>query len=289
MADRRRWSQHHEPEDAAEEVEALRGSQDIYPSYSQDQLYLNKGCCSDLQGRLPYATLIATVMCVSGVGIFCFTVFRGITLTNLMLENVFHFRLAWLEPTQLGLVIGAASMAALGLMMLFVGCLATGATRRRVYRGHTSRVGGRVTCAIFMVLTYLLQLAWLALLILLVLIAATYSTFKALCNDKFEHPENECINFEMFHFFFPKNTPIDDMKVCNQEATEFCKDYVKNGELMAYLAAISSLIVILSLIHYLMCLSANYAHIRDQEKFQDFQEMQFITDPDGHMTSKERF
>jgi hypothetical protein len=38
-----------------------------------------------------------------------------------------------------------------------------------------------------------------------------------------------------------------------------------------------------------MCLSANYAHIRDQEKFQDLQEMQFITDPDGHLASKERF
>ncbi|XP_059490368.1 neuronal membrane glycoprotein M6-a isoform X2 [Neocloeon triangulifer] len=247
------------------------------------------GCCADLQGRLPYATLIATVMCVSGVGIFCFTIYRGATLTSLMFEHVFHFRLTWLEPTQLGLVIGAASMAALGLMMLFIGCLATGATRRKVYRGHTSRVGGRVTCAIFMVLTYTLQLAWLAVLILLVLVAATYSTFKALCNDKFTHPEIECINFEMFHFFFPKNTPIDDLKVCQQEATEFCKDYVKNAELMAYLAAISCIIVILSLIHYLMCLSANYAHIRDQEKFQDFQEMQFITDPDSHMASKERF
>jgi len=43
-------------------------------------------------------------------------------------------------------------------------------------------------------------------------------------------------------------------------------------------------------IHYLMCLSANYAHIRDHEKFQELQDLQFLQD--GEMTlvgSKDRF
>lgn len=39
-------------------------------------------------------------------------------------------------------------MGALGLMILTVGFLATGATRHKVYRGWGWRVSGRLTCAI---------------------------------------------------------------------------------------------------------------------------------------------
>ena len=45
-------------------------------------------------------------------------------------------------------VIIGAGMAALGFMILFVGFLATGATRYKVYRAWRSRVGGRISCAV---------------------------------------------------------------------------------------------------------------------------------------------
>lgn len=37
-----------------------------------------------------------------------------------------------------------------------------------------------------------------------------------------------------------------------------------------------------------MCLSANYAHIRDHEKFEELQELQLLQDTD-FVSSKERF
>lgn len=45
-------------------------------------------------------------------------------------------------------VLIGACMGALGLMILTVGFLATGATRHKVYRGWGSRVSGRLSCAI---------------------------------------------------------------------------------------------------------------------------------------------
>lgn len=43
-------------------------------------------------------------------------------------------------------------------------------------------------------------------------------------------------------------------------------------------------------IHYLMCLAANYAHIRDHEKFQELQEMQYLGELDAdNLGSKDRF
>lgn len=40
--------------------------------------------------RVPYATLIATIMCCLGVGIFCGTMYRGVTLGSLMMDQVNH-------------------------------------------------------------------------------------------------------------------------------------------------------------------------------------------------------
>lgn len=51
--------------------------------------------CDDCMTRVPYATMIATIMCIIGVGVFCGTMYRGSTLTALMLDQVFHIRLNW--------------------------------------------------------------------------------------------------------------------------------------------------------------------------------------------------
>jgi len=90
---------------------------------------------------------------------------------------------------------------------------------------------------------------------------------------------------------FPSNTRLQDMEVCDtHEIKLFCKDYVERAEVMFILATAACLLVIISLIHYLICLSANYAHIRDHEKFQELQELQFLQDPELSVAgSKDRF
>jgi len=46
------------------------------------------------------------------------------------------------------LVILGGIMGLLALIILIVGCLATGSTRHSVYRAWKARVGGRLSCAI---------------------------------------------------------------------------------------------------------------------------------------------
>ncbi|XP_049808068.1 neuronal membrane glycoprotein M6-a isoform X1 [Schistocerca nitens] len=246
--------------------------------------------CRDCMTRIPYATLIATIMCIVGVGVFCGTMYRGATLSILMFNEVFHLRLGWLEAVQMVFVIIGASMGALGLMILFVGCLATGTTRHKVYRAWGARVGGRISCAVFMSITYILQLAWVLMLCFLVIVTLIYTIFWALCSSSRVQLNHQCIDFKQFDFLFPPKTPPADMEVCEDELKLFCKDYVERAEVMFILASVSCLLVILSLIHYLMCLSANYAHIRDHEKFQELQELQYLQDPEMSVAgSKDRF
>ena len=49
-----------------------------------------------------------------------------------------------MEPVQLAFIILGASMAALALIILVVGFLATGSTRHNVYRTTFGRTGGTV-------------------------------------------------------------------------------------------------------------------------------------------------
>lgn len=89
---------------------------------------------------------------------------------------------------------------------------------------------------------------------------------------------------------FPAEAREEDMKVCEEfEVKAFCKDSVEKAEVMFILATLSCLLIILSLVHYLMCLAANYAHIRDHEKFQELQEMQNLTEMEYSAASKDRF
>ena len=55
------------------------------------------------------------------------------------------------------------------------------------------------------------------------------------------------------------------------------QDYVQNAVQEFILSSIGCFIVILSLAHFLMVLSANYAHIRGHDKFTELQDLHDLT------------
>lgn len=48
--------------------------------------------CNECMARVPYASLIATIMSCLGIGIFCGTMYRGATLWALMMDQVKSMR-----------------------------------------------------------------------------------------------------------------------------------------------------------------------------------------------------
>ncbi|XP_056642347.1 neuronal membrane glycoprotein M6-a isoform X1 [Diorhabda carinulata] len=255
---------------------------------SEDE-YESKSCFEKCLTRVPYATLIATIMCALGVVIFCGTMYRGATLAVLMFSEVFNLQLFWMDAVKMTFVLIGACMGALGLMILTLGFLATGATRHKVYRGWGWRVSGRLSCAIFMCVTYTLQLAWLIMFCFLVISTFVFTVFWKMCENPRVASFQDDIDLTQFYFMFPEGTRQEHMKVSGESAVKgFCKDHVEKIEIMFILATVASLLVILSLIHYLMCLSANYAHIRDQDKFLQFQDLQMLNDHEL-LAGKDRF
>lgn len=141
---------------------------------------------------------MATMMLLIGVGVFCGTMYRGSSLAVIMFDHVFHLKLLWIEAIQMIFVIIAASMAALGFMILFVGFLATGATRHKVYRAWGSRVGGRISCAVFMVFTYILKIVWIVILCFLSIVTFVFTLFWKMCLKTEVQTHRTCIDLTQF-------------------------------------------------------------------------------------------
>ncbi|KAF0296210.1 Neuronal membrane glycoprotein M6-a [Amphibalanus amphitrite] len=250
---------------------------------------MSNGCRSWML-KMPYATLLATLLCIIGVGVFCGCIYRVFTLCLRMFDEVFHFHLDWLEPVQLVCMIVGVAMAALGIMILLVGCLTTGSTRARVFRSRPGRARGRTSCAVFMGVAYILQMAWMLMFGVLVIGCVMFAIFWNMCLSDRVQVLQECIDFRQFAFVFPNNTREEDMQVCGAgEQKLFCKDYVENIQVNLVLSAVGCFLVLLSLVNYLMCLAANYAHIKDQEKFVDLSEMQYLQVSEPGTLAKDRF
>ena len=91
------------------------------------------------------------------------------------------------------------------------------------------------------------------------------------CSHKVLLDDNQ-INLSNIIIIIMSGTQKVNMLVEGQaEIKMFCKDYVQRAEVMFILATVSCMLVVLSLVHFLMALSANYAHIRGQDKFTDLQ------------------
>jgi len=243
--------------------------------------YANNGPDSCLS-KIPYATLIALILNWSGVGIFCGTLYRGVNLTLRVLQDVFRLEegLGWVEPTQLTFIILGASMAALALMILVVAFLATGSTRHTVYRSSFGRTSGRIGCMIFIAITYFLLACWLVVFGCCIIMTIFCAIYWGVCkSDEIQWQRDDgFIDFYQFHFLFPEGTLRDYMEVRGtREIKLFCVNFVQDATLMFILATVSCFIVILSLVHFLMALSANYAHIRGHDKFTELADLHDLT------------
>ena len=73
------------------------------------------------------------------------------------------------------------------------------------------------------------------------------------------------------------------------EIKMFCKDFVEHAEIMFILATLACILVIMSLVHFLMALSANYAHIRGHDKFTDLQDLHDLQSETMTLTERELY
>eukprot|EP00058_Branchiostoma_floridae_P015504 XP_002600992.1 hypothetical protein BRAFLDRAFT_96968 [Branchiostoma floridae] len=172
-------------------------------------LRLIHGCCDACircLGRIPYASLIATILLAAGIAVFCGSFYTAVIQTRTLFS--FDFRSVTVnffnltEALKWSAVGITAFMGVYAFILLLIGFLATGASKEKKYCGFGTGLGSRIT------------------------------------------------GFQLFNLYI--------------------------------VALVGALVVTISLVHYLMCLSANYAHLKDSGKIYKYEETKYREEQELH-------
>ncbi|XP_069060824.1 neuronal membrane glycoprotein M6-b isoform X4 [Pleurodeles waltl] len=124
-------------------------------------------CCIKCLGGVPYASLVATILCFSGVALFCGCGHVALTGTVTILEQHFssntadHALLSEVIQLMQYVIYGIASFFFLyGIILLAEGFYTTSAVKE-LHSEFKTTACGRCISGMFVFLTYVLGVAWL--------------------------------------------------------------------------------------------------------------------------------
>ena len=188
---------------------------------------LNQKKNTSCMGRCPFASIIATIITICGTGVFCGCLYRALSLTIQMLTSAFkiEWEWEWVKIIQTVVIIISTVMGTLSIILLIVGCLATGATRTQIYTGFRSRLGGRISTGFFTIIVYVLFLAWSVVTLGLVVPMVAYYILMKNCeiktaqiNSHSVQKLDECLSLKNFGIQLNQNVN----SVCSNDLIAFC-------------------------------------------------------------------
>ncbi|XP_005101074.1 proteolipid protein DM beta [Aplysia californica] len=229
----------------------------------------------DCLGRTPFASLLAALMVVIGTCVFCGTSFKALQLMiQGVFNNLFHFSVDWLEVLQVMFVIVGVVMGAFAVILLIFGFLATGATRSNIYSGAKCIMGGRLTAAFLMIVSYLLTAAWLVILSVCVVPVLLYASVSAICDKEiYQHTADQlkgyCFNLTRFGVY-GLETGADN--ICEHSDLRSMCNKVEEAGPMFCVACGAAFLVVLGMVNFLITLAANYTRIKISRELTEYRD-----------------
>ncbi|XP_023853384.1 neuronal membrane glycoprotein M6-b-like isoform X2 [Salvelinus sp. IW2-2015] len=253
---------------------------------NQEEREESKGCfecCIKCLGGVPYASLVATILCFSGVALFCGCGHVALTGTLTMLENHFsqittdHATLTIVIQTMQYVIYGIASFFFVyGIILLAEGFYTTSAVKKELQSQFKTTVCGRCITATFVFLTYILALAFLGIFgfsaIPVFLFYNMWTTCAAMKSPmaNITDPDSICVDVRQYGIIPWNATPG---KACGSTLGDICSTSEFYLSFHLYIVACAGAgATLIALIHYLMILSANWAYLRsscNQNEYQD--------------------
>ncbi|VDP09517.1 unnamed protein product [Heligmosomoides polygyrus] len=216
--------------------------------------------------RIPYASLMATLLCFIGVILFSVMMTWGFNATVEQTRRSLRIQdLPWLDKVQVFFVVIAVLMSLFALFFLLVGFSATGATREEMFKHDKAKCGGRFACAFAMVWCTLLLVCWLFIITICSVLCGSYFVFDHLCHEIPVFTEEVCIDLKVFEPLL-KGLSSADLHLCGGDAQQFCA-FSSTARSWYIVGWVGSCLVILGLSFFLAVLSANYAHVGNASRF----------------------
>ncbi|KHN82837.1 hypothetical protein Tcan_10088, partial [Toxocara canis] len=191
----------------------------------------------DCLQRVPYASVMAALLCCVGVALFSVMMAWAFTASVEQARRALNTdSLPWLDKVQIFFIAVAVLMGIATLMLLTVGTMSTGSTRDELYSGVRGQMGGRVANGFALISAYVLN----------------------------------------------------SLRLCGGDLQEFCA--LSSSAFAWYVVGlVGTFLTIKGLVHFLICCSANYAHVSSGTKYADLRELLASEDIDSGLGEIRRF
>ncbi|KAK0064785.1 proteolipid protein DM beta [Biomphalaria pfeifferi] len=240
-------------------------------------------------GRTPFASLLAALMVIIGTCVFCGTSFQALQLIIVgVFNNLFRFNLNWLEVLQVLFVVIGVVMGLFAIILLIFGFLATGSTRNNIYSGPKCIMGGRITAALFMLISYVLTLGWLALMAVGMVSVTVYASVDSICTNEIYGKRAEelvtyCFNLTRFGVYREERNSDSVCDYANLRA--LCNKVTEAGPLFC-VAFGATVLVVVGMVHFLITLAANYTRIKISRELTEYRDAVEMEELELHSTEK---
>ncbi|XP_052277971.1 uncharacterized protein LOC127876662 isoform X4 [Dreissena polymorpha] len=218
---------------------------DSKSAHSENCLERTLHCLS----HVPCASLVAWIALLVGLGGLTGSLLVGAHRTRDLLEEK---ELLWfMEYTIIGVVCG---MFVIGTCLLVLGHVSSEPSCRHCFNTSGKNTCGRVLNIMMLVLSYILCVAWVLASALLFIPVTGLGLLLYLVDIK------RVTQIDLANYGFNQRL------IVNADTERGLEKFTAHGkDLLHYYGAayISAVIIIISLVHFLMCISANVTHLRE--------------------------
>ncbi|KAI5624761.1 myelin proteolipid protein, partial [Silurus asotus] len=229
-------------------------------------------CCMRCLGGVPYTSVVATLLCFSGIALFCGCGHQALTETERLIETYFarnlqdYITLAYLIEYFQYIIYGLASFFFLYCIALLAEGFYTTSVAKQTFGEFRSTVCGRCLSTTFIVITYFLAIIWLLVFAFSALPVFFFYNMAATCRTidfLSETPSSInqlCMDARQFGLL-PWNTVPG--KACGMTLSNVCKtrEFFLTYDL--YIAAFAGAgITLLALLTYTVSTTYNFAVLR---------------------------
>ncbi|WKX96808.1 hypothetical protein Q1695_012894 [Nippostrongylus brasiliensis] len=230
--------------------------------------------------RIPYASLMATLLCFIGVILFSIMMTWGSNATAEQTRRILRIQdWPWLDKVQVFFVVVAVLMSIFALFFLLVGFSATGATREEMYKYEKAKCGGRFACAVAMIFCVALLICWLFIISICSVLCSSYFVFDDICTAMTGFSEQDCINLEVLAPVV-RSFSAADLRLCGGDAQQFCA-FSSTARSWYIVGWAGSCLVILGLAAFLGILASNYAHVGNASRYVELRDLGLDLSSDG--------
>ncbi|MGH0137729.1 UNVERIFIED_CONTAM: hypothetical protein FKN15_018111 [Acipenser sinensis] len=229
-------------------------------------------CCVKCLGGIPYASLFATLLCFTGVALFCGCGHQALTETERLIETYFsrnlqdYTSLAYIIVYFQYIIYGTASFFFLYCIILLAEGFYTTSAVKETFGNFRSTLCGRCLSTTFIAVTYLLAVIWLLVFACAALPVYIFYNMSSTCQTITILSETSsglnqlCVDARQYGVLPWNATPG---KVCGMTLVAVCKTKEFDMTFDLYIAAFAGAgATLVALLTYMMSTTYNFAVLK---------------------------